>query len=172
MLVAGPNWQAKIGERRAIPGEAEKLFSLRFRREWQLLLKNVMTDSTAQPSLLESGTKAAANPRSDRIRWFSEISIDDIPLVGGKNASLGEMYQQLTPKGIRVPEGFAVTSEGYWDFLREAGLDKEIAKLLQELETSRIWPRFVRADPNCVDPFLRFLCLRNWKRRFWMPITS
>ncbi|WP_019896302.1 phosphoenolpyruvate synthase [Hydrogenovibrio halophilus] len=62
------------------------------------------------------------------IRFFNEIGIDDIPLVGGKNASLGEMFQALTPKGIPVPDGFAVTAEAYrqlltdndlWDFLHE-----------------------------------------------------
>jgi len=47
------------------------------------------------------------------IRWFSELNIDDIPLVGGKNASLGEMYQALTPQGILIPNGFAITAEAY-----------------------------------------------------------
>jgi len=47
------------------------------------------------------------------IRWFNELSIDDIPLVGGKNASLGEMYQELTPQGILIPNGFAITAEAY-----------------------------------------------------------
>ncbi len=47
------------------------------------------------------------------IRWFGEIGIDDVPLVGGKNASLGEMYQNLTAEGVRVPNGFAVTAEAY-----------------------------------------------------------
>ncbi len=45
------------------------------------------------------------------IRWFDELSIDDVAIVGGKNASLGEMYRELTPRGIRVPNGFAVTAE-------------------------------------------------------------
>jgi len=44
------------------------------------------------------------------IRWFHEIGITDAPLVGGKNASLGEMYQQLTPRGIKIPNGFAITA--------------------------------------------------------------
>ncbi len=66
------------------------------------------------------------------IRWFSEIDIEDVPLVGGKNASLGEMYQNLTAEGVRVPNGFAITSEAYryvldhnqaWPLLHEA-LDK------------------------------------------------
>ncbi|HFD12717.1 MAG TPA: phosphoenolpyruvate synthase [Crenotrichaceae bacterium] len=63
------------------------------------------------------------------IRFFNEIGIDDIPLVGGKNASLGEMYQKLTPEGVKVPNGFAITAEAYryvldqanaWDALRAA----------------------------------------------------
>ncbi|RJG14881.1 phosphoenolpyruvate synthase [Massilia cavernae] len=63
------------------------------------------------------------------IRWFSSLSIADVPLVGGKNASLGEMYRELTPQGVRVPNGFAVTAEAYkttldqaaaWPALREA----------------------------------------------------
>jgi pyruvate,water dikinase len=47
------------------------------------------------------------------IRWFNELTIDDIPLVGGKNASLGEMYRELSSQGIQIPNGFAVTAEGY-----------------------------------------------------------
>ncbi|MBW2312404.1 MAG: pyruvate, water dikinase, partial [Deltaproteobacteria bacterium] len=42
------------------------------------------------------------------ILWFDEIGIDDVPLVGGKNASLGEMYQKLTDKGVNIPGGFAI----------------------------------------------------------------
>jgi len=47
------------------------------------------------------------------VLWFDEIGIDDIPLVGGKNASLGEMYQNLTKKSVRVPNGFAITAHAY-----------------------------------------------------------
>ena len=47
------------------------------------------------------------------LRWFNELTIDDIPLVGGKNASLGEMYRELSSQGIQIPNGFAVTAEGY-----------------------------------------------------------
>ena len=47
------------------------------------------------------------------IRWFDEIGIEDIPLVGGKNASLGEMYQVLTPQGIKIPNGFTITADAY-----------------------------------------------------------
>ena len=53
-----------------------------------------------------------------RIRWFEDIGIDDIPLVGGKNASLGEMYRELASRGVKVPNGFAITAEAYRSFLR------------------------------------------------------
>ncbi|WP_297056393.1 phosphoenolpyruvate synthase [Thermosulfurimonas sp.] len=69
------------------------------------------------------------------ILWFDEISIKDVPLVGGKNASLGEMYRNLTPKGVRVPEGFAVTAEAYRYFIRENHLDEKIRKALEGLDT-------------------------------------
>ncbi len=47
------------------------------------------------------------------IRWFKELTIEDIPLVGGKNASLGEMYRELTPQGVKIPNGFAITADAY-----------------------------------------------------------
>jgi pyruvate,water dikinase len=47
------------------------------------------------------------------IRWFSEIAIADVPLVGGKNASLGEMYGSISGSGVRVPNGFAITADAY-----------------------------------------------------------
>ena len=61
------------------------------------------------------------NSNPSYIRWFRELKIDDIPLVGGKNASLGEMYQALTPKGVRIPNGFAVTAQAYRAMLDQAG---------------------------------------------------
>ncbi len=48
------------------------------------------------------------------IRWFEEINNEDIASVGGKNASLGEMYTELTKEGIKIPNGFAITSDAYW----------------------------------------------------------
>jgi pyruvate,water dikinase len=50
---------------------------------------------------------------SDYIKWFRELGVNDVDLVGGKNASLGEMYQNLTQKGIRIPNGFAITADAY-----------------------------------------------------------
>ena len=54
------------------------------------------------------------------IRWFEELTIDDVPIVGGKNASLGEMYRELTPQGIRIPNGFAVTADAYRQVLTQS----------------------------------------------------
>jgi pyruvate,water dikinase len=59
----------------------------------------------------------------------------DVPLVGGKNASLGELFRELTPRGIRVPDGFAVTAEAYWHFLQTGGLAQTIRELLAGLDT-------------------------------------
>ena len=72
------------------------------------------------------------------IRWFKDLTIKDIPLVGGKNASLGEMYSKLTKKGIKVPNGFALTSEAYWEFLKENKLDKKIKKILLNLDVRNV----------------------------------
>lgn len=70
------------------------------------------------------------------IKHFSEIKISDISLVGGKNASLGEMYTALSSKGIAVPEGFAVTAQGYWQFLRENNLEATLQSLLDALHVN------------------------------------
>jgi pyruvate,water dikinase len=72
------------------------------------------------------------------IRWFPDIGIADVGLVGGKNASLGEMYRELTPKGIRVPNGFAVTAEAYRHFLGTGGLNDRVRGILQGLDTRNL----------------------------------
>lgn len=69
------------------------------------------------------------------IKWFRDVGIGDIPLVGGKNASLGEMYRELVPMGVRVPDGFAVTAEAYRRFLAATGLDARIRSILADLDT-------------------------------------
>jgi len=69
------------------------------------------------------------------IRHFNEIDIKDVPTVGGKNASLGEMFQKLTSKGVQVPDGFATTAEAYWHFLQEVHIKDEIFGLLAKLDT-------------------------------------
>ncbi|MGE4544671.1 MAG: phosphoenolpyruvate synthase [Pedobacter sp.] len=72
------------------------------------------------------------------IMWFEDIGLYDLPLVGGKNASLGEMIGNLSDLGIRVPGGFAVTAEAYRYFLRETGLEKQITNLLTDLDTDNM----------------------------------
>ncbi|MEY8021376.1 phosphoenolpyruvate synthase [Muriicola sp. SD30] len=69
------------------------------------------------------------------IKYFDEIGINDIPQVGGKNASLGEMYQNLSSKGIAVPNGFAITSDAYWDFLDHNDFRSQLSTILSFLDT-------------------------------------
>jgi pyruvate,water dikinase len=74
--------------------------------------------------------------REDKlILWFDEITIPDVPLVGGKNASLGEMYQNLTKKGVTIPGGFAITATAYRFLIAEAGIEQAIRDALKGLDT-------------------------------------
>lgn len=72
------------------------------------------------------------------IRWFKDLTIKDIPLVGGKNASLGEMYSKLAKKGVPVPNGFALTAEAYRTFLKANQLDAKIKKILLGLDVKNV----------------------------------
>lgn len=72
------------------------------------------------------------------IRWFSELGMDDVALVGGKNASLGEMYRELSPAGIRVPNGFAVTAEAYRHVLDRAGTWSALHEALDALDANDV----------------------------------
>jgi pyruvate,water dikinase len=72
------------------------------------------------------------------IRFFSEVALGDIAEVGGKNASLGEMYQNLTPKGINLPNGFATTSDAYYYFIDQANIRDKIADVLKGLDVSNV----------------------------------
>ena len=67
---------------------------------------------------------------------FDEIGIEDVPYVGGKNASLGEMYRNLVPKGVNIPNGFAITAYAYRYLLKETWADKKIKEILSDLDTS------------------------------------
>ena len=72
------------------------------------------------------------------IKFFKDITLKDIPEVGGKNASLGEMYRHLAPKGINLPNGFATTSDGYHYFLKKTNIREEIAKHLENLDVNNM----------------------------------
>ena len=83
-----------------------------------------MTTETPQPSR--------------NVRWFSELGLGDLEEVGGKNASLGEMVSHLTDLGVRVPDGFATTSEAFHRFIGDTGLAERIAGLLDDLDTDDV----------------------------------
>ncbi len=68
------------------------------------------------------------------IKFFNEIRNSDVATVGGKNASLGEMYQKLTPLGVNVPNGFAITAEAYFYLLQEGGIREKIEELLSNID--------------------------------------
>src|SRR5437868_14584051 len=72
--------------------------------------------------------------QSPYVRWFEEIGLNDVPLVGGKNASLGELYGVLQSEGVRVPNGFALTAPAYRDALTMAGAWEELHGLLDGLD--------------------------------------
>jgi pyruvate,water dikinase len=72
------------------------------------------------------------------VRWFDELSIADVPSVGGKNASLGEMYRELSSQGVRIPNGFAITARGYRRFLEANQLDQPIRATFAGLDTNDV----------------------------------
>ncbi|HEX6550262.1 MAG TPA: PEP/pyruvate-binding domain-containing protein, partial [Gammaproteobacteria bacterium] len=72
------------------------------------------------------------------IRFFRETGLDDVPLVGGKNASLGEMYQTLSSQGVRVPNGFAITADAYRDMLTAADAWNSLHAVLDHIDPSNI----------------------------------
>jgi pyruvate, water dikinase len=85
----------------------------------------------------KTSSHASTNERS-LILWFDEVGIADIPIVGGKNASLGEMIQQLTPKGVNVPIGFATTAYAYRYFIQSAGLEQKLRELFSDLDVEDV----------------------------------
>ncbi|WP_413199756.1 phosphoenolpyruvate synthase [Nostoc piscinale] len=88
---------------------------------------------TASHQILSSLSK-----EQSLILWFDEVGIQDIHLVGGKNASLGEMIQQLTPKGVNVPTGFATTAYAYRYFIQSAGLEIQLRQLFADLNVEDV----------------------------------
>src|SRR5689334_14508368 len=81
---------------------------------------------------------AAVSANYRYVRFFQDIRIDDVPTVGGKNASLGEMYRELTGRGVRVPNGFAVTAQAYWYVLEHAGIRRELRSTLEGLRADDV----------------------------------
>src|SRR6185437_2660149 len=75
---------------------------------------------------------------SGYVRWFKDIRLEDVPLVGGKTASLGELYSTLAPEGVRVPNGFALTAAAYRDALTRSGAWDKLGPLLAGIDKRRI----------------------------------
>ena len=72
------------------------------------------------------------------ILWFNELTIKDVPLVGGKNASLGEMYQALQKKGVKIPNGFAITAYAYQYLLKKSGIEKDVKKIVSSINVKNV----------------------------------
>jgi len=91
------------------------------------------------------------------IRWLTQVGMNDVALVGGKNASLGEMLQSLSELGVRVPDGFAVTAEAYQYFISRNNLHDSIRDLLTNIDVHNLVDLKERSDR------IRELILRaNW----------
>jgi len=88
------------------------------------------------------------------VRWYGDLRSKDVPSVGGKNASLGEMVSSLKDQGIRVPDGFATTSDAYWKFVDENNIRQKVADLLKEMHKGK-------KSLSQVGPAIRKLFLRS-----------
>ncbi len=84
------------------------------------------------------------NGKARYIRWFEDIRIEDVPLVGGKNASLGEMYRDLNQEGIKIPNGFATTADAYWHTVNVAGVLDKLKQAMAGLDKSKVSDLAVR----------------------------
>jgi pyruvate,water dikinase len=80
------------------------------------------------------------------VKWFEDLTIGDVPSVGGKNASLGEMIRNLGQKGVRVPSGFAITAYAYKYMIEKAGIDVKIREILTGLNTHDVTDLAVRGQ--------------------------
>jgi pyruvate,water dikinase len=94
-----------------------------------------MDTTSRNPSKCDKTSRAASRRF---VRFFSEIGIEDVPLVGGKNASLGEMFRELAPKGISIPNGFAITADAYRHTLEHAGAWQALRESLEGLNASDV----------------------------------
>src|SRR5246500_5714004 len=86
---------------------------------------------------------------SEYVRFFEDFGIDDVPLVGGKNASLGEMFQKLSGQGVRVPHGFAITAEAYRYMLNKTGAWERLHAELDELDPADVAALARKAKRAC-----------------------
>ncbi|HYW68006.1 MAG TPA: phosphoenolpyruvate synthase [bacterium] len=75
--------------------------------------------------------------QSKYVCWYADLKIEDVPQVGGKNASLGELLSSLAQAGVRVPDGFATTSEAYREYIRANNLEEKMKTELDELASGK-----------------------------------
>jgi pyruvate,water dikinase len=129
--LTGPNKKCVANDKHWAVGRGGWTNVIFKKKEERLETMSLRMIQTAQPA--GEGPKTSG-PRF--IRKFNEISIADIPLVGGKTASLGEMFRELEPKGVKVPDGFAITAEAYRHFLRVNQLDSRLDEWLRDLQTT------------------------------------
>jgi pyruvate,water dikinase len=80
------------------------------------------------------GENISSKGTNERVLWLNEVGLKDIAKVGGKNASLGEMIGYLTKMGVRVPEGFAITTKAFKEFIDQNGLEDRIKDALKDLD--------------------------------------
>ena len=90
------------------------------------------------PSMQQRTTESGDEAHPQYIRWFEEIGIGDVPVVGGKNASLGEMYRELSGEGVKVPNGFTITAEGYWHMISATGIREGMEKALDRVDKNDV----------------------------------
>jgi pyruvate,water dikinase len=84
------------------------------------------------------GVNKSMGQMAKYIRWFNDIKIEDVPVVGGKNASLGEMYSELTTAGVKIPNGFATTADAYWHTLKSSGIYDKLKETMDGLDKSNV----------------------------------
>ncbi len=103
-----------------------------------IVLQYCIMDLTKIAQNLKEGDSPAGFKDEKNILWFEELGIDDIPYVGGKNASLGEMYVSLSKLGVKIPYGFAVTAHAYRTFIDDSGIKEKIREILSDLNTNNL----------------------------------
>lgn len=120
------------------------------------------------------------------IRWFETLSSKDVPIVGGKNASLGEMISALKKEKVQVPGGFATTSDAYWEYLKANNLRPKIESLLRDLRAGKqpldsvgkairrlfLHGEFSKKAAEAICKGYRELCKRNKSREVDVAVRS
>ena len=100
--------------------------------------KSRVNDDTAFSLILYFLSNVGSVTLEALVLWFQQLGKNDVEVVGGKNASLGEMISNLANVGVSVPNGFATTAQAYRDFLEQSGLTKRINDALDGLNVDDV----------------------------------